>query len=80
MYFSIQIRSPVLLTYHALDGILKVGCQSHEGSIKNADSDTVRLTQAFGRVQATVSPYYHQYFLMEDPQWPTILAKLKRLF
>lgn len=71
------VKGKVLLTHHPKDGVLTVGCQSHQGSFKSAD--VVQLTTEF-RSDAGVSPLYHQFPVTSDPRWPTISQKIKALF
>lgn len=72
-----SVQGNVLLTHHPKDGVLAVGCQSHQGSFKSAD--VVQLTTEF-RYCPGVSPLYHQFPITSDPKWATIARKIKAMF
>lgn len=76
-----SLRGDVLLTYHALDGVLPVGCHTHEGVYTAAQRSLFELKWRHPTHDGTTADaLYHQYPLTMDPGWATLERMILNMF
>eukprot|EP00040_Diaphanoeca_grandis_P006684 m.38317 g.38317 ORF g.38317 m.38317 type:complete len:436 (+) comp17886_c0_seq1:211-1518(+) len=74
-----KVKGTVIVTYHPLDGVLPVGCQTHEGVFKpvpQQQQHLIKLTKVFPGNPTKADPLYHQYMIHNDPAWESIARQI----